>query len=125
MSEKSLIGTWRVLSFTRWSKEGVAGQPLGAEPVGYAVFDATGHAFVQVGRSPNDGGFPDEDRIGVLRRKIAQSCERLLRLPGGLIRIAKEIRDVIGQIAGARLGLLQRIDCRRSIMIKDMCVPQS
>jgi hypothetical protein len=55
-----LIGTWRVLSFTRWNKEGVASQPLGPEPMGYAVFDATGHAFIQLGRSPNDGGFPDE-----------------------------------------------------------------
>jgi hypothetical protein len=60
MSEKSLIGTWRVLSFTRWNKEGVAGQPLGAEPMGYAVFDATGHAFIQLGRNATDGGYPDE-----------------------------------------------------------------
>jgi hypothetical protein len=55
-----LLGTWRVLTFTRWNKEGIASQPLGPEPMGYAVFDATGHAFVQVGRGPNDGGFPDE-----------------------------------------------------------------
>ena len=60
MTEKSLIGTWRVLSFTRWNKEGVASQPLGLEPMGYGVFDATGHAFIQLGRSPTDGGFPDE-----------------------------------------------------------------
>lgn len=57
---KQLIGTWRVLSFTRWNKEGVASQPFGPEPMGYAVFDATGHAFVQLGRNANDGGFPDE-----------------------------------------------------------------
>jgi len=60
MTANALVGTWRVTSFTRWDKQGVAGQPLGAEPTGYAVFDATGHAFVQIGRSPNDGGFPDE-----------------------------------------------------------------
>ncbi|GAB2174544.1 lipocalin-like domain-containing protein [Dongia sp. agr-C8] len=59
-SINNLIGTWRVVSFTRFNKDGVAGQPLGAEPTGYAVFDATGHAFIQLGRSPNDGGFPDE-----------------------------------------------------------------
>ena len=57
---KDLIGTWRVVSFTRFNKEGVANQPLGAHPTGYAVFDATGHAFIQLGRSPNEGGFPDE-----------------------------------------------------------------
>jgi hypothetical protein len=60
MTEKSLIGTWRVVSFTRWNKEGVASEPLGAEPAGCAVFDATGHALIQLGRSPADGGFPDE-----------------------------------------------------------------
>jgi hypothetical protein len=60
MTANTLIGTWRVLSFTRWNKEGVASQPLGAEPAGCAVFDATGHASIQLGRSATDGGFPDE-----------------------------------------------------------------
>jgi hypothetical protein len=60
MTANTLIGTWRVLSFTRWNKEGAASQPLGVEPMGYAVLDATGHAFIQLGRSPADGGFPDE-----------------------------------------------------------------
>jgi hypothetical protein len=64
-SASDLIGTWRVTSFTRWNKEGAASQPLGPEPMGYAVFDATGHAFIQLGRSPADGGFPDE---------VAKSC---------------------------------------------------
>ena len=56
----ALIGTWRVLSFTRWNKGGVAGEPLGEHPIGYAVFDNTGRAFIQLGRNPTDGGFPDE-----------------------------------------------------------------
>lgn len=60
MTANTLIGTWRALSFTRWGKEGEAIQPLGPEPMGYAVFDATGHAFIQLGRRPSDGGFPDE-----------------------------------------------------------------
>jgi hypothetical protein len=60
MTETTLIGTWRVVSFMRWNKEGVASQPLGAEPAGCAVFDATGHALIQLGRSATDGGFPDE-----------------------------------------------------------------
>jgi hypothetical protein len=60
MTANTLIGTWRVLSFTRWNKEGVASQPFGLEPAGCAVFDATGHALVQLGRSSVDGGYPDE-----------------------------------------------------------------
>jgi len=60
MTANPLIGTWRALSFTRWDKEGVASQPLGLEPAGCAMFDATGYALVQLGRSSTDGGFPDE-----------------------------------------------------------------
>jgi len=60
MTANPLIGTWRVTAFTRWTKAGEASQPLGTEPMGYAVFDATGHAFIQLGRNPADGGFPDE-----------------------------------------------------------------
>ena len=60
MTKNTLIGTWRVLSFTRWNKEGVASQPLGLEPAGCAMFDTTGHALIQLGRSLVDGGFPDE-----------------------------------------------------------------
>jgi hypothetical protein len=60
MTSSTLIGTWRALSFERYNKEGVAHQPLGPEPRGYAHFDATGYAFIQLGRDPADGGFPDE-----------------------------------------------------------------
>ena len=42
MTANTLIGTWRVLSFTRWDKEGAASQPLGLEPAGCAMFDAAG-----------------------------------------------------------------------------------
>ena len=55
-----LTGTWRVVSFMRHDKQGQPGEPLGAEPMGYAVFDATGHAFIQLGRNPADGGYPEE-----------------------------------------------------------------
>ena len=44
-----LLGTWRVESFERW-EDGVLKQPVGNPPAGYAVFDETGHAFVQLGR---------------------------------------------------------------------------
>lgn len=60
MPQTELTGTWRVTSFTRWNKEGVASTPLGAAPVGYAVFDATGRAFIQLSRNPADGGMPEE-----------------------------------------------------------------
>ena len=60
MTASALLGTWRVTSFTRWNREGVAGQPLGAEPVGYAVFDPNGRAFIQLGKNPASGVPADE-----------------------------------------------------------------
>jgi hypothetical protein len=46
-----LLGTWRVESFERWTTDGTLTHPVGAPPAGYAVFDASGLAFVQLGRA--------------------------------------------------------------------------
>ncbi len=54
-----LVGTWRVESFERW-EDGVLKQPLGSPPAGYAVFDETGHAFVQLGRAAMPDRTPKE-----------------------------------------------------------------
>jgi hypothetical protein len=60
MSQQNpLAGTWRVESFERW-EDGSMKQPLGANPAGYAVFDDTGHAFVQLGRPTTAGHTPKE-----------------------------------------------------------------
>jgi len=58
-SPNPLIGTWRVESFERW-EEGVLKQPVGNPPAGYAVFDETGHAFVQLGRATTSDRSPKE-----------------------------------------------------------------
>jgi hypothetical protein len=54
-----LLGTWRVESFERW-ENGTLNQPLGAPPAGYAVFDETGHAFIQLGRAATSDRSPKE-----------------------------------------------------------------
>lgn len=49
----ALIGTWRVVSYESWDQQGQVSTPFGEAPSGYAVFDATGHAFIQLmGTSP-------------------------------------------------------------------------
>lgn len=55
-----LIGTWRVVSFERYAEDGVAYQPLGAPPCGYAVFDHAGRAFVVLGKAAAEGVPVDE-----------------------------------------------------------------
>jgi hypothetical protein len=50
-----LAGAWRVQSFARFGKDGAPNEPLGTPPAGFAVFDATGRAFVQLGKAPSAG----------------------------------------------------------------------
>jgi hypothetical protein len=54
-----LIGSWRVVRFQRWDKDGAESLPLGAQPVGAVIFDATGTVSIQLGRG-NDGGTAEE-----------------------------------------------------------------
>ncbi|HVO03477.1 MAG TPA: lipocalin-like domain-containing protein [Candidatus Cybelea sp.] len=55
-----LVGTWRVERFERRTADGEMGEPLGPTPGGYAVFDATGHAFIQLYR-PTEPNTPAKD----------------------------------------------------------------
>ena len=43
-----LIGTWRLVQYETWDSTGTRQTQLGESPSGYAVFDATGHAFIQL-----------------------------------------------------------------------------
>lgn len=46
--DNPLIGTWRLRSFHVWNEQGEASEPLGAHPIGYAIFDRQGRAFIQL-----------------------------------------------------------------------------
>jgi hypothetical protein len=54
LTSGDLIGTWRVTAFREWRKDGTQFRPLGDAPVGYAVFDAGGRVFIQLGKNPAD-----------------------------------------------------------------------
>ena len=45
-----ILGTWRLITYETWNAEGEVTEPLGTSPVGFAVFDDTGHAFIQLAR---------------------------------------------------------------------------
>lgn len=47
-----LSGTWRLLRYEAWDSRGRISTPFGDPAAGYAVFDATGHAFIQLTRTP-------------------------------------------------------------------------
>jgi len=48
----SLIGTWRAVHYQTWDAQGRISTPFGDPVSGYAVFDPTGHAFIQMMRTP-------------------------------------------------------------------------
>lgn len=57
-----LLGTWRVLRYETWDSQGRSATPFGDPAAGYAVFDATGHAFIQLMRTPPARPFASPDR---------------------------------------------------------------
>lgn len=52
-----LAGTWRVSSYETWNAQGQTVTPFGDAPSGYAVFDTTGHAFIQMMGTAPDSAF--------------------------------------------------------------------
>lgn len=46
----AIVGTWRGIAYTAWDPAGAEQSPFGSLPSGYAVFDLTGHAFIQIMR---------------------------------------------------------------------------
>jgi hypothetical protein len=57
--DAQLIGTWRLVTYETWNAEGTIVEPLGASPAGYAVFDAAGHAFIQLALRADTEAGPD------------------------------------------------------------------
>jgi len=50
--EPGLIGTWRVVRFEDTTADGKVSRRFGEHPLGYFVYDPTGHLSVQVMRNP-------------------------------------------------------------------------
>ena len=58
-----LIGSWELQRYETWNADGVVGTPLGEAPIGFAVFDSAGNAFIQLARRPPDVDRPFSDAI--------------------------------------------------------------
>ncbi|MEI6028820.1 MAG: lipocalin-like domain-containing protein [Betaproteobacteria bacterium] len=52
-SNSSIVGTWRLRTFEVWTPEGKVTTPLGSAPIGYAIFDDSGRAFIQISQAPD------------------------------------------------------------------------
>ena len=50
--EPGLVGTWRLVRFENTAADGTVSHPYGEHPLGYFVYDPTGHLSVQIMRNP-------------------------------------------------------------------------
>jgi hypothetical protein len=57
-SSTSIVGTWKVVKYEDHGPDGSVSYPYGENPVGYFVYDATGHLSVQIMRTPALKTFP-------------------------------------------------------------------
>lgn len=58
-----LVGSWELQRYETWNADGVVSTPLGEAPLGFAVFDAAGNAFIQLARRPPDADCPFSDAV--------------------------------------------------------------
>jgi hypothetical protein len=74
-TNSSLIGTWRLLEFWNQRDPSKAREyPFGESPLGYIVYDATGHVFVQIERNPP----PPRLERGALQKATAEELRGTL-----------------------------------------------
>jgi hypothetical protein len=57
-SQASIVGTWKVMKYEDRGADGTITYPYGEHPVGYFVYDATGHLSVHIMRTPALKDFP-------------------------------------------------------------------
>jgi hypothetical protein len=55
----ALIGTWRLVDFADQDKDGKWQHRFGEHPLGYIVYDATGHVHIQIMKFPPLAPFPE------------------------------------------------------------------
>ena len=51
-SPPSIVGTWRVVAFETHNADGTVIKEFGDKPLGYFIYDATGHLAIQVMENP-------------------------------------------------------------------------
>ena len=54
----SIVGTWRVVKYEDHGPDGTIRRPYGENPLGYFVYDPTGHLSIHIMRTPALTPFP-------------------------------------------------------------------
>ena len=74
-SKDSLVGTWRLVSYEDLDASGKVTREFGEHPLGYVVYDSTGHVFVNIMKTPPlpAAGFEDEKPTPGLKSKAYEA----------------------------------------------------
>ena len=59
----ALIGTWRLIEFSDLDNDGKWQHRFGERPLGYFVYDATGHVHIQIMKVPPLPRFPEASTV--------------------------------------------------------------
>ena len=57
-SPPSIVGTWKVIAFETRNTDGTVIKEFGEKPLGYFIYDATGHLSIQVMENPAKNDAP-------------------------------------------------------------------
>lgn len=74
IDEPGLVGTWRLVRFEDTSRAGKVSYPHGEHPLGYFVYDTTGHLSVQIMHNPPISTLPRSAPTEAEARKAANDA---------------------------------------------------
>lgn len=69
---RTLLGTWRLVSWESHASDGTVTRPFGDNVIGYLAYTADGYVFVQMMR-PGRGNFTGDEVLGGTVQEISQS----------------------------------------------------
>lgn len=110
-----LVGTWQVMEMTDTDSSGVVRHPYGAHPLGYIVYDATGHMHVQVMRTPATPPFAAGDQNGS-EREVRAAYDGYVAYFGNY-RVDEAQSKVIHQVQGSLMPSYTGTDQPRPIKL--------
>nr|WP_285222327.1 MULTISPECIES: lipocalin-like domain-containing protein [unclassified Lysobacter] len=110
-----LVGTWQVMELVDTDRAGKAVRPYGEHPLGYIVYDATGHLHVQVMRTPATPPFADGDQKGS-DREVRGAYDGYIAY-FGTYRVDEARGQVIHQVQGSLMPSYTGTDQPRPIKL--------
>lgn len=98
--ELGLVGTWRLTRFENTSKDGKLERPYGEHPLGYFVYDPTGHLSVQIMHNPPLQPFASGNEVKATDAEKIQAYDSYVAY-FGTYRVDKAKHVLHHQVEGA------------------------